>query len=60
MRTRRTAVFGGMVLIAVVAASVVGWAQPAGPIKIAFLASLSGPFTSWGVQVRDGMKFAIA
>ena len=60
MRTRWTAVFGGTVLIAVVAASVAGWAQPAGPIKIAFLASLSGPFTSWGVQVRDGMKLAIA
>jgi branched-chain amino acid transport system substrate-binding protein len=37
-----------------------GSAQQAGPIKIAFLASLSGPFTIWGVQVRDGMKMAIA
>ena len=30
------------------------------PIKIAFLSSLSGPFTPWGIQVRDGMKLAIA
>jgi branched-chain amino acid transport system substrate-binding protein len=30
------------------------------PIKVAFMASLSGPFTIWGVQVRDGMKMAIA
>lgn len=30
------------------------------PIKIAFLSSLSGPFTPWGVQVRDGMKLAVA
>jgi branched-chain amino acid transport system substrate-binding protein len=30
------------------------------PVKIAFLSSLSGPFTPWGIQVRDGMKLAIA
>ena len=30
------------------------------PIKIAFLSSLSGPFTPWGINVRDGMKLAIA
>jgi branched-chain amino acid transport system substrate-binding protein len=30
------------------------------PVKIAFLSSLSGPFTPWGIQVRDGMKLAVA
>jgi ABC-type branched-subunit amino acid transport system substrate-binding protein len=30
------------------------------PIKIAFLSSLSGPFTPWGILVRDGMKLAAA
>jgi branched-chain amino acid transport system substrate-binding protein len=30
------------------------------PIKIAFLSSLSGPFTPWGINVRDGMKLAVA
>jgi branched-chain amino acid transport system substrate-binding protein len=54
------AALGGAALIAMVAAGVSGYAQQAGPIKIAFLASLSGPFTSWGVQVRDGMKMAVA
>ncbi len=29
-------------------------------IKIAFLSSLSGPFTPWGINVRDGMKLAIS
>lgn len=34
--------------------------KPGGePIKIAALTSLSGPFTPWGVKVRDGMKFAV-
>lgn len=28
-------------------------------IKFGYLSSLSGPFTPWGVQVRDGMKMAI-
>jgi branched-chain amino acid transport system substrate-binding protein len=35
-------------------------AAHAQPVKIAFLSSLSGPFTPWGIQVRDGMKLAIA
>ena len=47
-------------IVALAALVAPGSAQPAGPIKIAFLASLSGPFTIWGVQVRDGMKMAIA
>jgi branched-chain amino acid transport system substrate-binding protein len=50
---------GGVVLTAMLAASATGYAQQAGPIKVGFLASLSGPFTSWGVQVRDGMKLAV-
>jgi branched-chain amino acid transport system substrate-binding protein len=37
-----------------------GAAHAQQPIKIAFLSSLSGPFTPWGIQVRDGMKLAIA
>jgi branched-chain amino acid transport system substrate-binding protein len=28
-------------------------------LKIAMLSSLSGPFTFWGVNVRDGMKMAV-
>ena len=50
-------------LIAVVALVIVaapGDAQTPGPVKIAFLGSLSGPFTAWGVGVRDGMKMAVA
>ena len=35
-------------------------AAHAQPVKIAFLSSLSGPFTPWGIQVRDGMKLAVA
>ena len=35
-------------------------AQAQQPIKIAFLSSLSGPFTPWGINVRDGMKLAIS
>jgi len=30
-----------------------------GAIKFGFVSSLSGPFTPWGVNVRDGMKMAI-
>lgn len=41
-------------------AAAFGPAQAQQPIKIAFLSSLSGPFTPWGIQVRDGMKLAIA
>ena len=36
-----------------------GAAQAQGNIKLGFVASLSGPFTIWGVQVRDGMKMAV-
>jgi branched-chain amino acid transport system substrate-binding protein len=30
-----------------------------GAIKFGFVSSLSGPFTPWGVNVRDGMKMAV-
>lgn len=46
-------------LLALAAFALAGAAH-AQPIKIAFLSSLSGPFTPWGIQVRDGMKLAIA
>ena len=46
-------------LLALAALGLAGAAY-AQPVKIAFLSSLSGPFTPWGIQVRDGMKLAIA
>jgi branched-chain amino acid transport system substrate-binding protein len=36
-----------------------GGAQAQGTIKFGFVSSLSGPFTIWGIQVRDGMKMAM-
>lgn len=30
------------------------------PVKIGLITSLSGPFTPWGINARDGMKMAIA
>ena len=36
-----------------------GAAQAQAPIKFGFVSSLSGPFTIWGIQVRDGMKMAM-
>jgi len=52
----------GLAAILIAAAFGPAGVQPASaqPIKIAFLSSLSGPFTPWGIQVRDGMKLAIA
>src|SRR3972149_3774526 len=57
---RRT-VFAGVVVVVVTL--LVGCIPSAAPgpqvyIKIGALTSLSGPFTAWGVKVRDGMKFA--
>jgi branched-chain amino acid transport system substrate-binding protein len=49
-----------VVLAAAAAAAFVLEASAQQPIKIAFLSSLSGPFTPWGINVRDGMKLAIA
>ncbi|MDP2661757.1 MAG: ABC transporter substrate-binding protein [Dehalococcoidia bacterium] len=59
----RKMVLAGVVVVVVVAllAGCVPAAGPgaqSGPIKIGALTSLSGPFTAWGVKVRDGMKFA--
>ena len=45
--------------IALGAVAVSGAAQAQGTIKFGFVSSLSGPFTIWGVQVRDGMKMAV-
>lgn len=36
-----------------------GGVQAQGAIKFGFVSSLSGPFTPWGIQVRDGMKMAM-
>lgn len=36
-----------------------GGAPSGEPIKIGTLTSLTGPFTPWGVQVRDGMQLAV-
>ena len=43
------------------AESTVGSAEPPSgePIRIGVLTSLTGPFTPWGVQVRDGMQLAV-
>lgn len=49
----------GLAAAATLAAAGMGQAL-AQPIKIAFLSSLSGPFTPWGILVRDGMKLAAA
>lgn len=55
MRTTGVAVL----LIVAVLAWAPAQAQP-GPVKIAFLSSLSGPFAFWGINARDGMKMAVA
>ena len=46
-------------LTALAAFALPGAVQAQGTIKFGFVASLSGPFTIWGVQVRDGMKMAV-
>ena len=46
-------------LTAVAAFALSGAAQAQGTIKFGFVSSLSGPFTPWGIQVRDGMKMAV-
>ncbi len=56
MIKKRIALLSFIVLGAVAAS---GAAQAQGNIKFGFVASLSGPFTIWGVQVRDGMKMAV-
>jgi branched-chain amino acid transport system substrate-binding protein len=47
----------GVLLLTALFGTAAGSAQ-AQAIKIAFLSSLSGPFTPWGILVRDGMKLA--
>jgi branched-chain amino acid transport system substrate-binding protein len=56
----RTRWIPGLAAAAAAAAFGLAGAAYAQPVKIAFLSSLSGPFTPWGIQVRDGMKLAIA
>jgi len=51
---------GAVLSAALLGSAAVGDAGAQQPIKIAFLSSLSGPFTPWGIQVRDGMKLAVA
>ncbi|MCO5099956.1 MAG: ABC transporter substrate-binding protein [Burkholderiaceae bacterium] len=55
MSGRRTAMLG----IAAAALALAGTVHAQSTIKIGFVSSLSGPFTPWGIQVRDGMKMAI-
>lgn len=55
MRNRLAAL--GVAALAGFAAAPAAMAQ--GTIKFGFVSSLSGPFTPWGVNVRDGMKMAI-
>lgn len=47
---------GGLLLA--VAVGVVP-AAPAGPLRVAFLGPLSGPFAFWGTNARDGMRMAV-
>jgi branched-chain amino acid transport system substrate-binding protein len=60
MTKRWTVGLAAVLLAAVFGPLSMGAAHAQQPIKIAFLSSLSGPFTPWGIQVRDGMKLAIA
>lgn len=46
-------------LAATAAFALPGALQAQATIKFGFVSSLSGPFTPWGVQVRDGMKMAV-
>jgi branched-chain amino acid transport system substrate-binding protein len=60
MRKRWNFGLGIALLLAALAPATVGNAQTKKPIKIGLLTSLSGPFTPWGILVRDGMKLAIS
>ncbi len=59
MVTRSTLVLRAASISVFLLLSSYGFAQ-AQTIKIALLTSLSGPFTPWGIQVRDGMKLAVS
>jgi len=52
--------FSLILIAAAVGPAAVGNAEAQQPIKIGYLSSLSGPFTPWGILVRDGMKLAVA
>ncbi len=58
MRSRGVTLLGVVVLALALLGSL-GGAQVR-PLKVAFLGPLSGPFTPWGVNVRDGMRMAVA
>lgn len=47
----------GLAALAVLALPAAATAQE--PIRFGLVTSFSGPFTIWGVQVRDGMKMAV-
>ncbi len=55
----KTLRFGLVLLAAAFSPAAVGNAEAQQSIKIGFLSSLSGPFTPWGILVRDGMKLAV-
>jgi len=49
-----------VMIAAAFSAAAAGNADAQQSIKIGYLSSLSGPFTPWGILVRDGMKLAVA
>jgi len=51
--------FTVLCLAASAAIALPGALQAQGTIKFGMVTSLSGPFTPWGIQVRDGMKMAV-
>ncbi len=53
--------WGGMAIGGLLLAVAVGVvpAAPAGPLRVAFLGPLSGPFAFWGTNARDGMRMAV-
>jgi branched-chain amino acid transport system substrate-binding protein len=53
------AVTGAVVLLAAGLGGSSSSAASKGPINIGALTSLAGPFTPWGVEVRDGMQLAV-
>ena len=52
--------FSLVLIVAAFGPAGIGKAKAQQPIKIGYLSSLSGPFTPWGILVRDGMKLAVA
>jgi branched-chain amino acid transport system substrate-binding protein len=66
MRHRSRAGLGSLSLVAALLLAACGGGDEGGggggggePIKIGALTSLTGNFTPWGVQVRDGMQLAV-